>query len=319
VKSASAKRGKVSDTPGGENLSVQVSMEAVMQVTEHIHALKIPFKIPISPEKMIDRYVYSYIVFADKITLIDSGVSGTETIIFDYIKKNGRDPQEISLVILSHSHPDHMGSVKVIKEVTQCQVIAHAGEKDWIEDTEKQLKDRPVPGFHALVAGPVALDRLLENGEIADLGGKIRCEVLHTPGHSRGSISLLFPSEETVITGDALPLPNDLPIYEDVVASFNSIIKIKKVRNKEVLLSSWEAPIYENERIEQRIDDGLSYLRRIHETVIRTKIQNKEDLMDLCRQVIKEMGLPPVMATPLVARSFAANLSAMEIENVFRQ
>lgn len=45
-----------------------------MQVTEHVHALRIPFKIPISPEKVIDRYVYSYIVFGDKITLIDSGV-----------------------------------------------------------------------------------------------------------------------------------------------------------------------------------------------------------------------------------------------------
>ncbi len=52
-----------------------------MQVTKHIHALEIPFKIPVSPEKLIDRFVYAYLVFGDKITLIDSGVSGAESII----------------------------------------------------------------------------------------------------------------------------------------------------------------------------------------------------------------------------------------------
>ena len=40
-----------------------------MQVTEHIHALRIPFKVPVSPEKMMERDVYSYILFGDKIGL----------------------------------------------------------------------------------------------------------------------------------------------------------------------------------------------------------------------------------------------------------
>lgn len=290
-----------------------------MQVTEHIHALRVPFKIPISPEKMIDRDVYSYIVFGDQITLIDSGVSGTETIIFDYIKKNGRDPKEISVIILSHSHPDHIGSAKAIKEATQCKVMAHNGEKDWIEDTEKQFKERPVPGFHTLVSGPVTLDRLLGDGQIVDLGGKTRCEIMHTPGHSRGSITLLFQSEKVIITGDALPLPNDLPIYEDIVASVNSIIRLKNVKDIEVMLSSWEAPIHGYERIEQRIDDGLLYLRRIHETVLKAKGRDKEDSMDLCRHVVNEMGMPAIAVSPLVARSFASNLSALEIEDLFQQ
>lgn len=112
-----------------------------MQVSEHIHALRIPFKVPVSPDKVIDRDVYAYLVFGDKITIIDSGVKGAETILFDYIKKKGRDPKEISMVILSHSHPDHVGSVKAIREATQCLVAAHSGEKEWIEDTEKQWRE----------------------------------------------------------------------------------------------------------------------------------------------------------------------------------
>ncbi len=290
-----------------------------MQVTEHIHALRIPFKVPISPEKMIERDVYSYIVFGDNITLIDSGVTGAEAIIFDYIKKRGRDQNEISRVILTHSHPDHIGSVKKIKEVTLCKVEAHEGEKDWIEDTEKQFKERPVPGFYTLVGGAVTIDRLLAGGEIVDLGEEIKGEILHTPGHSRGSISLLCEKEKAMITGDALPLPNDLPIYEDMVASVNSIKRLKKLKNIEILLSSWEAPLHGRENIDRRIDDSLSYLRRIHEAVLKAKSKGKEDLMDLCSSVVNEIGLPPFAVNPLVAKAFASNLAAKEGMNLFEE
>lgn len=288
-----------------------------MQVTDHIHALRIPFKIPISPEKVIDRDVYSYIIFGEKITLIDSGVTGAEKIIFDYIRKNGRDPQEISVVILSHSHPDHIGSVKAIKEATKCSIAAHSGEKDWIEDTEKQFKERPVPGFHTLVGGSVNVGRMLTDDEIVNLGEKITCKVMHTPGHSRGSITLIFENEKAIITGDSLSLPNDLPIYEDIVASVDSIRKLKKVKSIDILLSSWEAPIHGYERIEKRIDDSFLYLRRIHETVLKARDQGKEDMMELCRHVVSEMGLPPFAANPLVARAFASNLAASDNKNLF--
>jgi len=287
-----------------------------MQVTEHIHAIRIPFKIPIGPGKTLDRSVYSYLVFGNTITLIDTGVTGSETMLFDYIARQGRDPKEISQIILSHAHPDHIGSVKAIQRTTGCKVMAHGGERDWIEDTEKQFKERPVPGFHTLVGGPVTVDRLLADGEIVDMGQNIRCNVMHTPGHSRGSITLLFENEKTIITGDALPLPNDLPIYDDFVASVHTMKNLKRAKNIEILLSSWEAPVHGFEQIEKRIDDGLSYLRRIHEAVLRGKSQGREDLMDLCRYVVQEMGLPPSAANPLVARSFASNMATGDIKDL---
>jgi hydroxyacylglutathione hydrolase len=85
-----------------------------MQVTKHIHAIRIPFKIPVAPEKIFERIVYSYIIFGDSLILIDSGVKGAETMIFNYLRRKGIDPKEISMVILTHSHPDHIGSVKAM-------------------------------------------------------------------------------------------------------------------------------------------------------------------------------------------------------------
>jgi hydroxyacylglutathione hydrolase len=282
-----------------------------MQVTEHFHALRIPFKIPIAPGKLTERVVYSFIIFGDEITLIDSGVSGAETIIFDYIEKNGRDPHDISMLILSHSHPDHLGSAKAIKKATGCMVLAHPGEKQWIEDTEMQYKERPVPGFHSLVGGPVAIDRLLSDGDIWHLAKDIDCKVIHTPGHSRGSISLFCEGERIIFSGDVIPLPNDLPIYENIVDCVASIGKLRQYENVHTLLSSWETPIHGYKEIDSRIEDGLSYLRRIHENVLKAKSGGKQDLMELCQYVVHALGLPPFAANPLVAKAFASSLEAV--------
>jgi glyoxylase-like metal-dependent hydrolase (beta-lactamase superfamily II) len=126
-----------------------------MLVPGPIHAVRIPLKIPVSPDRTIEREAHAYLVLTDRITLIDSGVAGAEA-LFDYIHKSyGRSPKEVSLVILTHSHPDHIGSVKAIQASTGCRVAAHGGEKDWIEDTDRQFRERPMPGFQSLVGGTV--------------------------------------------------------------------------------------------------------------------------------------------------------------------
>ena len=47
-----------------------------MKITQNIHALRIPFKINISPTQTAERFVYSYIINGEKISLIDTGVAG---------------------------------------------------------------------------------------------------------------------------------------------------------------------------------------------------------------------------------------------------
>jgi glyoxylase-like metal-dependent hydrolase (beta-lactamase superfamily II) len=91
-----------------------------------------------SPGIAIDRFVYSYVLAGETITLIDTGVAGCEEVIFDYIRSIGRDPCEISFIILTHSHPDHIGAAKAIREATGCSVMAHPAERAWIEDEDRQ-------------------------------------------------------------------------------------------------------------------------------------------------------------------------------------
>jgi glyoxylase-like metal-dependent hydrolase (beta-lactamase superfamily II) len=282
-----------------------------MKVTEKIYAIKIPFKIPFSPEMSVDRFAFVYLVFGDKIHLIDSGVAGADSTIWEYIQKQDREPKEISSLILTHSHPDHIGAAKSIKNQTGCTIIAHMNEQNWIEDTELQFNDRPVPGFQTLVEGSVEIDHLIDGGEILELEKNIICKVIHTPGHSKGSISLLFEEEKSLFTADALALPDDLPIYEDISDCIASITTLQKIENIENLFSSWEPPIQGQEKIRKRMDESIAYLKRIHTAVINnSRNEKQQNIMELCKKVVSELGLPPFAVNPLVAKAFASSLAA---------
>lgn len=280
-------------------------------MTERIHAIKIPFQVPLSPGRSIDRFAFVYLVFGERIHLIDSGVATAESTIWEYINSQGREPKEISTLILTHSHPDHIGAAKSIKSRTGCRVYAHRLEQEWIENTDQQCKDRPVPGFHTLVEGSVEVDHLLAGGEILHLEKNIQCKIIHTPGHSKGSISLFFAEEKSLFTGDLLAFPGDLPIYEDIAACLASIKMVQKKDPVENLFSSWEPPIHGREKIIARMEESIAYLERIHAAVINcSNCNNSQSIMELCRQVVSELGLPPFAAMPLVAQAFASSLAA---------
>ena len=239
-----------------------------MQITKNIHALRIPFNITDPSGKTIPRFVYVYLILGEKIYLIDSGVASSENIILDYLKKIGRSPEEISTLILTHSHPDHIGSAKAIKSISGCIVAAHAAERAWIEDVDLQARERPVPGFQTLVGGSVKVDLVLQDGDILDLGDGLRLHVLHTPGHSPGSISLWLPEDGALFCADAVPIPGDMPIYQDILDSFQSIEKLKSIREAKFLLAAWDSPRMGSE-VYRIMDEGQDYLQHIHSAVLK--------------------------------------------------
>jgi glyoxylase-like metal-dependent hydrolase (beta-lactamase superfamily II) len=289
-----------------------------MQVTDHIHALKIPFQVTAPSGAKLDRFVYAYLIYGKKIHLIDSGVAHSGERISDYIRSTGRDPKEIETLILTHSHPDHIGSAKYIRETTGCTVAAHSAEKSWIEDVDLQFKERPVPGFYSLVEGSVGVDRVLGDGDIVRLEDGLNLKVIHTPGHSAGSVSLLLLEEGALFSGDAILLAGDLPIYDDAVEYACSVETLKSVEGVKILLSSWDDP-RSGEQIQQAMDGSLEYLKRINQAVLKVSKSAAEDRcepeacadpdpMTLARWVLREIGLPEVAANPLISRSFQSNL-----------
>ncbi len=290
-----------------------------MKITDQIHALKIPFQIADPSGLVVDRFVYVYIIYGEEgITLVDSGVASSERPIFDYLRKMDRTPEEISLLILTHGHPDHMGAAQAVKEISGCSVASHSADRNWIEMPDQQLAERPVPGFRDLVKGSVQIDRVLQDGDLIDLGEGSKLEMIHTPGHSPGSISLWMPGEGVLFSADAIPLFGAMPIYDDIQSSVRSIQRLKAIEGIEVLLSAWDEPRFGVDAY-RAMDQGLDYLQRIHSAVIKSALgggESSQDAMELCRQTIGELGLPQTMANPLTCRSFQSSLQLIDRRDI---
>jgi hydroxyacylglutathione hydrolase len=287
-----------------------------MQITEHVHALRIPFQIRAPTGIAIDRFVYVYLIYGETIGLIDSGVAGSERLIFDYLQATGRAPEEISLLVLTHAHPDHIGAARATKQATSCTVAAHRADTPWIENVERQFRDRPIPNFHTLVGGSVEVDRVLEDSALLVLDDELSLAVLHTPGHSKGSISLWLDEDRALFSGDAVPCPGEVPIYEDAAASARSVQRLRALEGLRVLLSSWDEP-RTGDPAYQAIDEGLAYLQRIHEVVITAAKKNPHlNSVELCAPVLEALGLPTTSANPLIARSVEAHLAVRDYQDL---
>jgi glyoxylase-like metal-dependent hydrolase (beta-lactamase superfamily II) len=283
-----------------------------MQVSESIHTLKIPFKLRVGPDKTVDRFVFAYLIFGDEICLIDSGVAGSEAVILDYIKNAGRDPREISRIIFTHSHPDHIGAGPALKKQTGCKLAAHIDAKPWIENVDEQYAQRPVGNFYDLVGGPVDIDLGLKDGDRVDLGGGRTLEIFHTPGHSKGSISLLFDKDRALFTGDAVPKPKTIPIYEEVAVSIESIKKLKQIKGLEILMASWDDPQL-GAGVYPSMDAGLQWFQQIHEAVLtETAGSDAFDTDDLSARVLKRLGFPEIPLVPMVVTAISAHLKLLD-------
>jgi len=277
-----------------------------------IEPLRIPFSIP-GPSGPLARFVSAYLISTPgSLTLIDAGVAGSDQIIFNHLRQSSRRLEEVTLLVLTHAHPDHIGAAKAVREATGCTIAAHGSDRAWIEDTDLQNRERPVPGFYQLAGGSVAVDRIVEDGDTIELGDGLVLEVIHTPGHSPGSISLLLLPDMALFSGDAIPVPGGIPIYDDPVASLKSIERLMAIDDITSLFSSWDEP-KEGEEVYWAMDDGYAWIQQIHEVVEEVLADRPgTDPADLTGTVVKELGLPGVLANPMVTRSLLAHVRVIE-------
>jgi len=130
--------------------------------------------------------------------------------ILDIAKKHDLD---IKFILITHSHYDHIDKVKEISDVTDATVYVH---KEDAGDIKKLGVDE--------------IKTIDENDEINI--GKIKVKVLHTPGHSPGSVCYLV--ENKLVTGDMLFVEAigrvDLP-GGDIETMFNSLQKLKELND----------------------------------------------------------------------------------------
>lgn len=130
------------------------------------------------------------------LALVDAGGGGEVERLLENIRVLGFDPNQVELLFITHCHYDHMGGAKEIKEETGCQVVAHESEIDEIEGLGS-LTLYEMARARGLKIEGVEVDLQLRGGERLGIG-EIKVEVLHTPGHTPGGISLLLREGDVV-------------------------------------------------------------------------------------------------------------------------
>jgi glyoxylase-like metal-dependent hydrolase (beta-lactamase superfamily II) len=138
----------------------------------------------------------------EKLILIDTGLPRNEKKITKYIEALGRKPTDVSTIVLTHFHIDHVGNAKKMKELTNAKVAVHELDADYVAGKKAPPKPKNLM-FKALSsvfkAAPVEPELLLKDNDKVG-----RLIVIHTPGHSEGSISLLDAERKVMFAGDAI-------------------------------------------------------------------------------------------------------------------
>lgn len=273
-----------------------------------IHNIKIDFEIPVSPTLKLPRFVYLFIIEGEKFHLIDTGVAAAFNKIEDYIKSIGRDLGELQNIFLTHSHPDHIGAAKLIQDKTNCKVFAPKAEKNWIEDTALQFQQRPVPGFQQLVAGDVKINSTIDSMNHFQIENDITIKSIPTPGHSAGSTSYLLQESNALFSGDAILLPGEIPIFENVQQYISSLDKICEMK-PDVIYSSWDKPRFADE-IPEILERSRKYILSIQQSAVKiAKDYKTPNSIDYCKAVLSNLGQNEGIANPLLLKSFLACLN----------
>jgi hydroxyacylglutathione hydrolase len=149
-----------------------------------------------------------FLVRGERPILVDSGRPKDAGTIVAALKDHGVAPADLALILHTHGHWDHCGGTRQLKEWTTAPVAIHRGDADKLRrGVNGVLRATCLTGFllkpllNPAFPG-VEPDLVIEDGfDLRRFG--MRAQVVHTPGHTSGSISLVSEAGEAVV-GDLL-------------------------------------------------------------------------------------------------------------------
>jgi len=161
-----------------------------------------------------------YLIKEEGTVLVDTGSPNQGQKFLEELQRIPIDPRDVSLILLTHGHWDHIASASELRTLTGARVAINHHEKDWVEQALKPSP--PGKGLWGKLFGAIMkmylpmidfpgtpVDIVLEDKEFNLEPFGIHGKVLYTPGHSLGSMSLLLDTGEAFV-GDSVM--NGLPM-----------------------------------------------------------------------------------------------------------
>ena len=262
-----------------------------------------------------------YLLIDDgELLLVDTGMLGNTDTILGYIKELGRKPEELTSIIITHGHIDHMGSLYKLRDVTGAKAIAHMDEviKNregkyilspfietsqallvllvlWLVGVALRFSGIEIPLFITIFIRAISttilflvfvsitvprlrlekvlfrlgkfkrrsIDNVVRDGDVLPYMGGLR--VMHTPGHTPGSMSLLLTKSGVLVVGDTIinninRLSRPLPLRADRDESEQSLQKLVQL-DFDVCCFGHGPPLYS---AKERVRELALYYPRTH-------------------------------------------------------
>jgi glyoxylase-like metal-dependent hydrolase (beta-lactamase superfamily II) len=177
--------------------------------------------------------------------MVDTGMAARGKAVEAIFSRAGIEPAEVSLIVITHVHGDHVGGLAFAKELTGAQVLCHRIAADFI----KQGRIEAVVGGTRMgsiiaaispkkfkgVAPDILVDDEFDLNEYG-LAGKI----IHTPGHSSASITIILDNGETLVGDQVRGEHGKLSLgmfYEDEALLIKNLEKVAEYDSRIIYLS----------------------------------------------------------------------------------
>lgn len=178
--------------------------------------------------KVADKKCNCYLVSNDKfLVLIDTSISYEQRMILNRLNK--LDVKMLHCIMLTHAHFDHAGNMRVLQEKYNSYVFIHSSEVQYINEGYTYLPKGTLPitkFFTTLIGNRIIWfqrykgcdsDRIITEEKICEkLTDNLQIQILHTPGHTAGSVSFIIDNEIALV-GDTLVnrKSNIFPLFAD--------------------------------------------------------------------------------------------------------